>query len=102
MAQEGNQTEKIVFLENDHDSFLTLLEKRLLEQDIKINDFVIDNICFRCRNTADFEAYFIYRKEQSILHTQSFFHERNFYIFLLKQPITYGKQEIMYVKVSEL
>ncbi len=85
----------------EFDSFIVDLDKRLDQIGIDLKQYIIDHVCYRAHDLADFESLKADFIQMSAVYTEVFYHERQFLLFLLKEPFVYNGASISCLEFAE-
>lgn len=81
--------------------FILALENKLSRLGLSLYDSPVDHVCYRAGSHQDFVRFLETFKQESVLSTKKFFHEREFYLFVLKKPLVHNGLTVPYLEFSE-
>lgn len=86
---------------NEFNTFISDLEIRLKDIGVELEGYPVDHVCYRAGSFTEYQALFNKFRDESVLYTTKHFHERNFYLFVLKDPLKYKSISAAYLEFSQ-
>jgi len=81
--------------------FCELIEERVKEFNFDFGTFPTDHTCYRAATKEEYEQYRDLFIENSVLYTKKYFHERDFHMFVLKEPLEYKGFKFHYLEFAQ-